>query len=122
MTVKPEEKAPSDSRLKGAFCYFPIIGWIISLFFILTEKDDRYVRFNAYQGLLLLIVFFVVYMALDVLSALMAQTLYPELAIAIAKRLLPIIYLGVSLLLIYKSLLGERLLLPTIGKAAERQV
>ncbi len=38
------------AKLKGALCY--LLGWVTGVFFLLTEKDDQFVRFHAWQSTL----------------------------------------------------------------------
>jgi len=106
------------SKSSGALCYIPFLGWIVSLFFVLTEKEDRFIRFNAIQSLLLLIAYLLITLFLNQLSALLS----PYAALSWPLRiLLPSIYGALLLLLAYKSYTGEQVLVPWIGRMAEAQ-
>jgi uncharacterized membrane protein len=118
----PENSPTQDSKIKGALCYFPFIGWIISIFFILTEREDHYVRFNALQSLMLLIFFVVISVFFNQLTNLTANMIYVGLVIGLIDVLLSPFYLLVSLFLIYKGYSGERVMLPRLGVAAENHM
>jgi uncharacterized membrane protein len=122
MTDGPENSPPQDSRTRGALCYFPFIGWIISVFFILTERHDRYVRFSAIQSLLLLFAYVAVSIALDIILGILSSIAIADLLLRILQNLLPPAYLFLSVFLIYKGYLGERVLLPKIGGTAEKHM
>ena len=115
-----ETQLTGESKTKGALCYFPFIGWIISVFFILTETEDRYVRFNALQSLLLLLLYVFLNIFLPFLSDVLPQMLYSGLILGLAINLLAPVYMVLSLFLIYRTYNGYRLVLPTLGALAER--
>jgi uncharacterized membrane protein len=60
---EPQAAPPSPPATKPAvapnvaamLCYIPHLGWIASVIFLVSEpyKQDRYVRFHAFQGLFL---------------------------------------------------------------------
>lgn len=117
------ENSPiQDSKIKGALCYFPFIGWIISVFFILTEREDHYVRFNALQSIMLLFFFVVISVFFNQLAQVTANMIYAGLVIGLIDIILSPAYLLVSLFLIYKGYLGERFMLPKLGLIAENNM
>lgn len=122
MTDTTEESPTQDSNIKGALCYFPFIGWIISVFFILTEKEDQFVRFNALQSVLLLSLYVVVSIFLSLVSGMLVLMIYAGLLIGVASNLLAPAYLVISIFLIYKSYTGERFMLPKLGGLAEKNL
>ncbi len=116
------ETLSSEAHAKGAICYIPFAGWIISLFFILTEREDRYVRFNALQSLMLLFLYVATRIVLSLLAGVLANIELAMIPIRLVELLVPYAYILASLLLIYKTFIGEKVLLPKIGPAAEEQV
>ncbi len=112
----------SESRTKGALCYIPFIGWIISVFFILTEREDHYTRFNALQSLLLLLLYIGVSIGLDILANVLASVSIAALLRNVIESLLFPIYVAVSIFLIYKGYIGERYMLPKLGVTAEKHM
>lgn len=118
--ARAETPLTNESKTKGALCYFPFIGWIISVFFILTETEDRYVRFNALQSLMLLLLYVFLNIILPFLSDVMPMMLYPNLILGLANNLLAPLYMVLSLFLIYRTYNGYRPMLPALGGLAEK--
>lgn len=117
-----DEQPANESKTKGALCYVPAIGWIISVFFILTERDDHYVRFNALQSLLLHSLFVTAYILLLVMSVILVEIVFAALAVGFVKTLLAPVYILMSILLIYKGYSGERYSIPRLGVTAEKHM
>ncbi len=111
-----------DSNIKGALCYIPLIGWILCIFFILTEKDDRNVRFNALQSLLLLFLYIGISLILSMFSGLISITIYAGFIAALLGNLIAPLYIFLSIFLIYKSYIGERFRLPRLGLLSEKNL
>ena len=108
MPAKPkpkEEEAPRSGGVSpnalAAFSY--IFGLLSALIVIVIEKENRYVRFHAFQSLLLSLVFIV------------------ACILVIGCFLSPIFFLY-SLYLAYKAYTGEKYKIPYIGEYAEKQV
>ena len=99
---KSESKA--EGNLPAAITYFA--GWITGLIFLLTEKEDDFIRFNAAQSM-------VVFGALNVLS------LIPLLGQLL---LIVIVPLGVVLwiVLMYKAYNNEKFELPVAADLAKQ--
>ena len=98
-----------DPNLAGLLCY--LLGFVTGVVFLIIEKEDRYVRFHAFQSL-------AVFGALFVLS--------------IVARVIPLVggFIGVLvgvgslilwILLMVKAYQGERYKLPLAGDWAEEQ-
>ncbi|GBE18800.1 MAG TPA: hypothetical protein ENH13_00820 [Euryarchaeota archaeon] len=116
------ETPASESRTKGALCYIPFAGWIISLFFILTEREDRYVRFNALQSMMLLFLYIGLRIILGLLTGFFESTDMVVTILTTTDRLISPVYFIASIILIYKSYIGVKVLLPKIGPVAEEEV
>lgn len=108
-----------DERAASILCYIPFAGWIACLVFLATQKfrGDRSVRFHAFQGLYL----FVVWMLID-----MAVTPFFGFGAAQVRRMmsgmLHAAILGVWIYMIYKTSSGETVELPVLGELAHRSV
>jgi uncharacterized membrane protein len=120
MSTETEAPPSKDSKIKGALCYLPTIGWIISLFLILTERHDRFVRFHALQGLLLLGVYFILWAILNLISGVLLLMIYAGILIGLISRLLLPAYLIISFYVLYHTFEGEKIVLPIIGATAEK--
>jgi uncharacterized membrane protein len=123
MTNESDETPAQESKTKGAVCYIPFIGWIISTFFILTEREDHYVRFNAIQSLLLLVFFVLIWgIVFNILMGVFEAFNLLSLIIGLVENFLPPAYLMISIYLIYKGFRGEMYMLPSIGRTAEKHM
>ncbi len=95
-------------NVAALLCY--LFGWITGLIFYLIEKDNKFVRFHAFQSI-------VVFGALTVLSILLG------FVPAIGWSLIPVVYvvqLILWIVLMIKGYQGEKLKLPIAGDMAEK--
>ncbi len=99
------------AKVKGALCY--LLGWVTGVFFLLTEKDNQFVRFHAWQSTIF-------YGSLTVLAAIAQLWIYP------VNWGLEILIVLVGFIcwryLMYFASAGETQHLPWIGKLAQRHV
>ncbi len=102
--VSKKDTQTTEGNLPAALTYFA--GWITGLVFLLTEKEDDFIRFNAAQSI-------VVFGALNVLS------LIPLLGQLL---LIVIVPLGVVLwvVLMYKAYKNEKFELPVASDLAKQ--
>lgn len=124
----PEEKPAKattgglsdESKLFGALCY--IIGIIVPLFIILTEKkSDKFALFHAYQSLIITVALVIVWMVLG-MGYFMLTFVTGGAAGILGCAFVPL-WLGmvvIVLLLAYKAYMGERYKLPAVGDMAEK--
>jgi uncharacterized membrane protein len=108
-----------DEKTASILCYVPFAGWIACLVFLATQKFrmDQRVRFHAFQGLYL----FVVWMLVD-----MAVTPFFGFGAAQVRKMmsgfLHAAVLGVWIYMLYKTSTGETVELPVLGELAQRSV
>jgi len=106
-----------NNRNAPVLCYLPWVGWLASVIVLATEKfrDQRGVRFHAFQGLYL----FVAWLFVD-------WVLGPLTGYGSATRLLAkMVKLGLvatSIFMLVKTSQGETVRLPLLGELAERSV
>ncbi|MBI2688822.1 MAG: hypothetical protein HYX27_21170 [Acidobacteria bacterium] len=103
----------------SVLCYIPFVGWVASLIFLATQRfrENRLVRFHAFQGLYI----FVVWLLIDIaLGSIFGFTGMP-LRRAVAGSLKLSVMCGWCFML-YKTALGEAIRLPVLGELAERSV
>lgn len=118
----PPPGAPVDPlaglspRTAAILCYVPAIGWIAAVIVLAARKykDDRLLRFHAFQGLYL----FAAWLVVDWVIGPMAQ--------ADSVRHFPIEtvlhgpILGASIFMMVKASHGEPYALPIVGELAQR--
>jgi uncharacterized membrane protein len=106
-----------SDKAAGAISYFTFLPAVV---FLLAKpyKDSQFVRFHAWQSILLCIVAF----AADiVLGAIALLTLFlGTVALAYTLRLFSLFWLVIWLLCVFKAYQGKRLKLPLIGAIAEK--
>ena len=107
--VKPQATtttATSDENLKGALCY--ALGFLSGVFFLLTEKENKFIRFHAMQST-------VVFLGIVVF------TMIPIIGQILSILVMPLSFI-LWIILMYKAYQGEKYKLPMVGDFAEKQV
>lgn len=112
----PNSISPSTA---STLCYVPFLGWIAALVVLATARfrSDRLVRFHAFQGLYL----FVVWMLVDIA----AGAIFGFAGFAARRAVTGTLKLSVIAAWIYmlvKTAAGEKIHLPFLGDLAERSV
>jgi uncharacterized membrane protein len=102
-----------DENIASALTY--VLGFITGIIFFLVEKENKTVRFNAMQSILVFGGFFVLYIVIMVLTFIVPF-------IGIIFLLLWLVEIVAWLLLIIKSFQGEKFKLPIVGDMAESYV
>jgi uncharacterized membrane protein len=104
-------------RRAALLCYVPLVGWIMSIVVLASERfrHERTVRFHAFQGLYL----FVLWLFADwVFGPVTAHA--P--ALRFAGGMLKLAVLGLWIFMMTRVHAGEDVRLPVIGELAERSV
>ena len=110
------------ANVAAMLCYSCPLTFITGIIFLLIEKENRDVRFHAWQAVFLGVVALVVLVALSILAAIMG------VISAMLASLMGIIVFGAALsfaalwvVCMVKAYQGERYQLPFIGAMAEQQ-
>ncbi len=109
-------------NVAGALSYF--LGPITGVLFVLLDKNDRFVRFHAFQSILLSGAWIAFWVAFDIVSIILGQI--PLLGLlAVLFGLLLSVVLGLGGLVLWVALMvmayqGKSPKLPVIGVMAER--
>lgn len=104
MENTPKETSKKEGNIKAALTY--LAGWITGLVFLLTEKEDEFIRFNAAQSV-------VVFGAVNVIA------LIPFLGQILAILLIPL-SLILWIVLMVKAYNNERMELPVASDFAKK--
>ncbi len=99
-----------DENVAGLLCY--VLGWVSGLVFILLEQENKFVRFHAFQSI---IVFGVLTVASFILS-------WIPIIGAFLAGLISLLCLVLWIVLMVKAYQGKRYKLPWSGDLAERWV
>jgi uncharacterized membrane protein len=113
MDVSHTEKTASglDPNVAAALSY--ALGWITGLVFLLSEQENKFVRFHAMQST-------IVFAALSVLCVLLQMI--PLLGMLVTVFLVVPASAVLWLLLMFKAYQGERFKLPVAGDMAEERI
>ena len=105
-----------NPRTASILCYIPLVGWVAAVVVLASERfrNDRVVRFHAFQGLYL----FVAWLIVDQVIAPMFH-LIPHVHLG---ELFRAAVIGVWIFMIIKASHEEVYSLPVIGELAERSV
>ena len=116
------QAAGLEENVASALCY--LFGWITGVLFLVLApyNQNRLIRFHAFQAIFMSIGMIAVFIALFMVSAILAFVPYvgPVLGLLIYAG----VWLGVLVLwvmLMYKAYNRERLVLPIVGPLAEKQ-
>lgn len=127
MTNQAMPPKPSGSGLApnvaSLLCYACPCTLVTGIIFLIIERENRPVKFHAWQATMLGIAIFVIYIALWILQAALAFSLGP---LAVVMGLVSfIVNIGALILWIVcmvKAYRGEIFKLPIIGDMAEKQL
>ncbi len=98
-----------EENIAAVLCY--VVGWITGIVFLVLEKENKFVRFHAFQSLL-------TFLPLSVLGWILGWIPFLGWALAGLVWLLIVI---LWLILMFKAYKGEKYKLPIVGDIAERQ-
>jgi uncharacterized membrane protein len=106
-------------NLAGALAY--VLGPISAIFFLVVEKQSRFVRFHAMQSLLVGVALIILNFALNVLNAILVRI--PLIGWLFALGLVMVVGLASLVLwlaLMYAAYRGQEWELPVIGREARK--
>jgi uncharacterized membrane protein len=118
-TSSPQTVVGLQSNIAGLLCY--LAGFITGIFFLVADpyKQDRFVRFHAFQAIFLSVAWFAVYFALGVFLTILPGMFW---------RLGWLLHSGMSfaffclwVFLMFKAYNNEEFKLPVIGDLAAKQ-
>jgi len=99
-----------DENIAGALTY--LLGWVTGIVFIVMEKENRFVRFHAWQSIIVTGALTILFIILGVI---------PVIGWILSIILAPLTFI-LWLWLMYKAYQGEMYKLPWAGDFAEKQL
>lgn len=99
-----------DANLAGLLCY--ALTFVTGIIFLLIEKDNRFVRFHAFQSIFTFGGLFVASLVLNII---------PLLGLLISLLLMPV-WLILWIVMMVKAYQGKWFKLPIVGDLAEKQL
>ena len=115
-----------DENVASAACY--VLTWVTGIIFLLVEKNNKTVRFHAWQSILTFLPLTILYYILTsvVWWLFFGAGTYAAVGIwgilGLIGTLIWIVMLILWLVLMYKAYSGEKFLVPIVGAIAESQV
>jgi uncharacterized membrane protein len=115
----PDPLSGMSPRTASVLCYIPGIGWIASIIVLASNRfrQDRAVRFHAFQGLYLFVAWLMNAWVLRPVSEMMTYSIHFGLY-----RLVDLVLLGMSIFMMIKASHDQPYALPLFGELAERSV
>jgi uncharacterized membrane protein len=114
-----------EPNIAGLLCYVPCcIGLVFSVVAAIVEKQSKFVRFHAFQSLLVHAAAIVLGLGLNVTQiALGAAGLYSVgLLLSLLGMVVGVAFLGLTIFMMIKANSGEEFELPVVGPMARRWV
>lgn len=99
-----------DNNIAGLLCYLPVCGinLISSILWLVTEKENRFLRFHAMQSLFLIVMTFVAIIVLVIIGTVVG------LILGQVSSGLSVIW-GLIMMLLYFVVLGAFIILEIVG-------
>ena len=122
-TPTPAASTGMSNNVAGLLCY--VVGWITGLIFLLIEpyKNDKFVRFHAFQSIFFNVGLIGVYIALAIVGAVLG-IVTKGLSIVLMGPLFMLLWLAVLavwIVLMVKAYNNQTFKLPIIGDLAAKQ-
>jgi uncharacterized membrane protein len=112
---KTESPLGLDSNISAALSY--LFGFISGIFFLLLEKDNKFVKFHAIQSIIISICIFFILIPFSILNMLLPSIL--NLLLSCFLMLFLLAAFVMYLILMYKAYKNEQFKLPILGDIAE---
>lgn len=112
-------------NVAGLLCYVPCcIGFIFSIVAAIVEKQSRFVRFHAFQSLLVHAAAIVLGLGLNVAQVVLGMVglSFVALALSLVGLVVGVAFLGLTIFLMIKANSGEEFELPVAGPMARQWV
>jgi uncharacterized membrane protein len=106
----------SDSKVAG-LCYIPFVGWVFAIVVLASERfrHATEVRFHAFQGLYLFVVYLILKWVFDPLAS-------HNQAMAQITDFIQLVVIGGGIFMLVKTNHGNLIRLPFLGELADKSV
>ena len=114
-----------DTNVGALLCYLPVclISLVYSIIVLVTEKDNRFMRFHAFQSLIISAIYLVVMIALQVVGAGIAIAANSAILSGLFGLLSLVVVVGFIAAMIFgciKGYQGQKFKFPVVGDMAEK--
>ncbi|MER3429574.1 MAG: hypothetical protein C4324_00770 [Blastocatellia bacterium] len=115
-----------DANVGALLCYLPVcpVNLIYSIIVIVSDKQNRFVRFHAFQSLLLTGVYLVIFFAIMIIAALISAIISGTLGslFSLLNFLVMIGFIAAMVFGCIKGYQGQMFKFPIIGDMADKWV
>ena len=114
-----------DTNVGALLCYLPIclISLIYSIIVLVTEKDNKLMRFHAFQSLIISAIYIVIMVILQVVGTglvLATNSSILGLLVSLVTLVAVIAFLAAMILGCIKGYQGQKFKFPVVGDMAEK--
>lgn len=113
-----------DANVGALLCYLPVclVSLIYSIIVVVSDKENRFVRFHAFQSLLLTGVYLVLIIAINILGGLIGAIISGTLGslFSLLSLIVVVAFIGLMVFGCVKGFQGQMFKLPVIGDMAEK--
>lgn len=114
-----------DTNVGALLCYLPVclISLVYSIIVIITDKDNKFVRFHAFQSLIITVIYIAIMIVLQVIGTGIAIATDSALLGSLFGLLSLVVVVGFLAIMIFgciKGYQGQQFKLPVIGDMAEK--
>lgn len=113
-----------DTNVGALLCYLPVclISLVYSIIIIVSEKDNKFMRFHAFQSLLLTVLYIVLMLGVSLIGGVIAAVVSETIG-ALFSLLSFVIIVAFLAAMIYgciKGYQGQKFKFPIVGDMAEK--
>lgn len=114
-----------DTNVGALLCYLPVcaISLIYSIIVLVTDKDNRFMKFHALQSLLLTVVYVVLLIAISVLGGVIGAVTGSGILASLFSLISLVVivaFLGAMIYGCIKGYQGQNFKFPIVGDMAEK--
>jgi uncharacterized membrane protein len=129
--ARPKSADPVNDRLKdltprnaSLLCYIPFVGWLIAIVVLASTRfqHDRQVRFHAFQGLYLFVLWLFMEWVFGPMVRSFGGIFFAYRLMLVVYRVLQVGVIGAWVFMIVKTSQGENYRLPLLGDLADKSV
>lgn len=114
-----------DTNVGALLCYLPVclISLIYSIIVLVTEKDNKFMRFHAFQSLIITVIYIVIMVVLQVVGtgiAIATNSSILGLLFSLVTLVVVVAFLAAMIYGCIKGYQGQKFKLPVVGDMAEK--
>lgn len=113
-----------DTNVGALLCYLPVclISLIYSIIVIVTEKENKFMRFHAFQSLLLTVIYIVLMVGISIIGGVIVAAVSETLGalVSLLSFVVVIAFLAAMIYGCIKGYQGQKFKFPIVGDMAEK--